>query len=70
MTLHPNDVGPGDVPEGVSRQALVDALYVCTYFNLIDRLADAFSFTPISQALGSRKRLLEHEANFLERGYL
>jgi alkylhydroperoxidase family enzyme len=70
VTLHPDEVGPADVPAGVSKEALVDALYVCTYFNLIDRLADAFGFTPISQALGSRERLLEHETRFLERGYV
>ncbi len=38
-------------------------------FNLITRLADSFAFTPIAELIG-RERLLEHEAKFLERGYL
>jgi alkylhydroperoxidase family enzyme len=54
---------------GVSEQALVDALLVCAWFNLIDRLADSFRFTPISETLG-REGLLAHEAKFLERGYV
>jgi hypothetical protein len=53
----------------VSDQAIVDALLVCTYFNLIDRLADSFAFTPISKTLG-HEGLLRHEAKFLERGYV
>jgi alkylhydroperoxidase family enzyme len=73
VTLRPSEVGPGDAQAvraaGVSDQAIVDALLVCAYFNLIDRLADSFQFTPISEALG-REGLLRHEAKFLARGYL
>ena len=73
VTLRPDEVGPDDAAAvraaGVSDQAMVDALLVCTYFNLIDRLADSFGFTPISYALG-RDGLLEHEAKFLARGYV
>ena len=73
VTLRPGDVGPVDAAavraEGVSDQAIVDALLVCVYFNLIDRLADSFAFTPISHTLGA-EGLLRHEAAFLERGYV
>jgi alkylhydroperoxidase family enzyme len=73
VTLRPDKVGPGDAEAvraaGVSDQAIVDALLVGAYFNLIDRLADSFRFTPISHTLG-REGLLRHEAKFLERGYV
>jgi hypothetical protein len=46
MTLSPDEVTPADVQairaEGVSDQAISDAMHVCFGFNLIDRLADAF----------------------------
>ena len=54
---------------GVSDQAIVDALLVAAYFNLIDRLADSFGLTPISHTLGA-DGLLRHEAEFLARGYV
>jgi alkylhydroperoxidase family enzyme len=73
VTLRPDEVGPGDADAvrtaGVSDEAMVDALLVCTYFNLIDRLADSFAFTPISHTLGA-DGLLEHEKKFLARGYV
>ena len=73
VTLRPAEVRPEDAETvrgaGVSDQAIVDALLVCAYFNLIDRLADSFQFTPISHTLG-REGLLRHEAKFLEHGYV
>ena len=73
VTLRPGEVTAADADAvraaGVSDQGMVDALLVCAYFNLIDRLADSFSFTPISHALG-HDGLLRHEAEFLERGYV
>jgi alkylhydroperoxidase family enzyme len=73
VTLEPAEIGPADAEAprraGVSDEALADALYVCAFFNLIDRLADAFAFTPISQHLG-REGLLRHEERFLARGYV
>ncbi len=73
MTLRPAEVGPADIgavrAAGISDEAIVEALCVCAYFNLIDRLADAFAFTPISHVLG-RDGLLRHEAGFLARGYV
>jgi len=73
VTCRPGEVAPADADAvraaGVSDQAMVDALLVCAYFNLIARLADSFAFTPISHTLG-RDGLLRHEAKFLERGYV
>ena len=73
VTLRPAELGSADAEAvraaGVSDQAMVDALLVCAYFNLIDRLADSFHFTPISETLG-REGLLQHERKFLARGYV
>jgi hypothetical protein len=48
VTLTPQQVQPADVEavraEGVSDEAISDALHVCFSFNLIDRLADAFGW--------------------------
>ena len=73
VTVAPVEVRPADIEavraRGVSDAAIEDALSVCAYFNPIDRLADAFAFTPMSEVLG-REGLLAHEAKFLERGYV
>lgn len=73
MTLRPSELTQEDAQvvreAGVSDEAMVDALLVTAYFNLIDRLADSFGFTPISHALGA-DGLLEHEAKFLAQGYV
>lgn len=46
VTLTPAKVVPADIEPllaaGVSRQAIEDALVICSLFNIIDRLADAF----------------------------
>jgi len=48
VTLSPGAVGREDVEavraEGVSDEAIEDALMVCACFNLIDRVADALGF--------------------------
>jgi len=73
VTLRPSDVRREHADAvraaGVSDAAMVDALFVCAYFNLIDRITDSFAFTPISHTLGA-DGLLEHEAKFLAHGYL
>jgi alkylhydroperoxidase family enzyme len=72
VTLEPDTVGPDDADAaraaGVSDGALCDALYVCAYFNLIDRLADSFGFTPVSHLL-SPEEMREYERAFFARGY-
>ena len=73
VTLSPDEVGADDIAAvraaGVSDAAIEDALAVCACFNVIDRVAEAFGFMPISHALGA-DGLLRHEAAFLERGYV
>jgi alkylhydroperoxidase family enzyme len=69
VTLAPSTVSPDDVAPlhaaGVSEQAIEDALYVCAYFNIIDRMADALDFdVPSAEAFSTRADML------LERGYL
>jgi alkylhydroperoxidase family enzyme len=66
LTLTPEDVGPQDVEAvrvtGVSGQAMLDAIYICAAFNLIDRVADALGFEiPVSFTRGA--------ASQLKRGY-
>ena len=48
LTLSPENVRPADIRAtlraGVSEDAVIDAVYVCFAFNLIDRVADALGF--------------------------
>lgn len=48
VTRTPGEVGPEDIlplrAVGLNDQAIQEALYVCTMFNMIDRWADAFDF--------------------------
>jgi alkylhydroperoxidase family enzyme len=69
LTLSPGDVGPGDIvplrDAGVSDGAIEDAIYACTYFNMIDRIADSLGFEVLSdEAFAARAE------RFLEQGYL
>jgi uncharacterized peroxidase-related enzyme len=69
LTLTPGDIGRDDIApmrmEGVSDQAIEDAIYVCTYFNIIDRIADSLDFEVLSaETFGQRA------GNFLRNGYL
>jgi len=68
MTLAPGDLVAGDADAvlavGVSREALIDAVHVCAFFNMIVRLADSFGWeVPPPEAFASRGRVL------LESGY-
>jgi alkylhydroperoxidase family enzyme len=68
VTLEPVAVGPEDVArvraENVSDDAIEDALAVCAYFNLIDRIADSLGFD-----LPSRAEHAAYAGRFLEEGY-
>lgn len=48
LTLIPQEVGTHNVrplrAAGISDQAIEDAIYVCAFFNIIDRIADALHF--------------------------
>jgi alkylhydroperoxidase family enzyme len=48
LTLTPGEVGPDDIAPmraaGVSDQAVEEAIYVATVFNVMDRFADTFDF--------------------------
>jgi alkylhydroperoxidase family enzyme len=48
LTLTPGKVVPADVASlraaGVSERAVIDAIYVCVGFNIINRIADALAF--------------------------
>jgi alkylhydroperoxidase family enzyme len=68
LTLHPDEVGPGDIKNlrehGLSDTAIREAAYVCSLFNVIDRLADTFDFNIMDQAgfdMGA--------VNLIKRGY-
>lgn len=66
LVLAPADVGPDDmVPlraAGVSEEAVEDALYVCTFFTIINRIADSLDFeiSPAEAFSRGADRLLEH----------
>jgi alkylhydroperoxidase family enzyme len=68
ITLSPDEVGPADadVPRqaGVSDAALIDAVYVCTIFNVIDRISDALDF-----AIPSAEEFKKQAKILLKRGY-
>ncbi|GCE15827.1 hypothetical protein KTT_56860 [Tengunoibacter tsumagoiensis] len=66
VTLGPDHVTSADVQPvlatGVSRQAIEEALFICTCFNIIARLADAFDVAIPSAAEFTQTgiRLIEH----------
>jgi alkylhydroperoxidase family enzyme len=68
LTLEPNDIGSEDVKPlrdaGITDGAIVDAIYVCALFNLIDRVADSLDFAiPDAKGFDVGARML------LRRGY-
>lgn len=68
MTLEPDALGPDDMravlQRGVSRPALIDALYVAFLFNIYDRLADTLGWeVPSAAAFDAGAKTL------LSRGY-
>lgn len=68
LTLTPSDVGPEDVrsllAQGISREAVLDACYVCYLFCTYDRLADALGWDiPEPEAFVASAKML------LKRGY-
>jgi alkylhydroperoxidase family enzyme len=68
VTLTPADVRAEDVEAaraaGVSDEATEDALAVCAYFNLVDRVADSLGFD-----LPSREEHAAYAPAFLAEGY-
>jgi alkylhydroperoxidase family enzyme len=69
LTLTPTEIGPDDIAPmrlvGVSDQAIEDAIYVCVYFNIIDRIADSLEFGVLSS-----DAFAQRAGNFLREGYL
>jgi alkylhydroperoxidase family enzyme len=68
LTLTPPAVSGEDVhwlhAAGVSNEAIETAIYICAFFNLIDRVADALDVhVPPAEALASRAGMM------LARGY-
>jgi len=68
MTLRPDELGPDDAAAvraaGVSDDALIDAIHVCAYFNMIVRLADSLGWdVPPPEQLAARAQPM------LEGGY-
>ena len=68
VTLSPAEVTPADVDavraEGVSDDAIEDALAVCACFNLIDRIADSLGFDLLPAEAHAA-----YAGRFLEEGY-
>ena len=68
LTLAPGEVGKEDIvpvrAAGASDQAIEDAIYVCVYFNIIDRIADSLNFEVLSA-----EAFAQRAGNFLREGY-
>jgi|SRR6185312_12366812 len=70
LTLAPASIGADNVAllrvAGLSDSAIETAIYICTFFNIIDRLADSLNFhVPSADVLASRAgMLLEHGYRF------
>ncbi len=69
LTLDPGAVSVEDartaLAAGVSRAALEQAVYVCSMFNTLTRIADALGFAPLSAAQRAKTA-----AHLLRAGYL
>jgi alkylhydroperoxidase family enzyme len=65
LTLSPEEVGAEDIRAtleiGVSEDGVIDAIYVCFAFNLIDRVADALGFDLMDEA-GYRQAVIDTSA--------
>jgi alkylhydroperoxidase family enzyme len=63
LTLSPEDIQPADVAAltavGIEKQAMLEAIYVCALFNVIDRIADALNFEIPPSFMGGAKMLLK-----------
>lgn len=64
VTTAPDDVSSADVPQGVGREAVLDALYVNLIWNIVNRLANAFGFQ-----LDSEEQLLKGTKSLHRFGY-
>ena len=69
LTLAPGNVEQDDIASmraaGVSDQAIEDAIYVCAYFNIVDRIADSLDFEVLSA-----ETFAQRAGNFLREGYV
>ena len=68
LTLHPEEIQSSDVlplrTARISKQAIEDAVTICTLFNIIDRVADALNFNvPSADVFAHRAEVTA------ERGY-
>jgi alkylhydroperoxidase family enzyme len=63
LTLSPEAIQPADVAAlravGISKEAMIEAIYVCALFNIVDRLADALNFEIPPSFIGQAKTLLK-----------
>jgi uncharacterized peroxidase-related enzyme len=69
LTLTPREIEQNDIAQmrmaGVSDRAIEDAIYVCAYFNIIDRIADSLDFEVLSA-----ETFAQRAGNFLREGCL
>lgn len=64
VTTAPDDVSAADIPQGVGREAVLDALHVNLIWNVVNRLANAFGFQ-----LDSEEQLLKGTKSLHRFGY-
>ena len=68
LTLRPDQIEPGDIDalraEGISDEAIEDAIHVAVLFNIMDRIADSLGFEiPTAEGFARAADVL------LKRGY-
>lgn len=68
LTLFPSEIGPDDAlalrAADISEQAATDAILVCTYFNIIDRVADSLNFAVPSPEDFARTASVPHTRSY------
>ncbi|MDX8056768.1 hypothetical protein SK571_46015 [Lentzea sp. BCCO 10_0798] len=64
VTTAPDDVSAADIPQGVPRKAVLDALHINLIWNVVNRLANAFGFQ-----LDSEEQLLKGTKSLHRFGY-
>jgi AhpD family alkylhydroperoxidase len=70
VTTTPEDVTAADVPDGVAREAVLDALHVNLIWTIVNRLANAFGFRLHSQEQLSKGTRSLHRFGYRFPGFL
>ncbi|WP_112264144.1 carboxymuconolactone decarboxylase family protein [Lentzea terrae] len=70
VTTTPEDVSAADVPDGLTRAAVLDALHVNLIWTIVNRLANAFGFQQHSKEQLSKGTQSLHRFGYRFPGFL